>query len=145
MVEVVKLRAEHIEWLSGKGGLGYLTSYLDWDRLKQLEKFEWGFSVISPVGGVLVSAGIVPFWENRGELWAIFNPRCKDQFLLVHRALKRILDTCPIKRLEAVVDLDFAPGHRWVKILGFEMETPRMRAYNVKGGDASLYVRLLGE
>ena len=37
---------------------------------------------------------------------------------------------------------DFKQGHRWAKILGFELETPTLRAYGPAGEDHAGYVRI---
>jgi hypothetical protein len=36
---------------------------------------------------------------------------------------------------------DFVQGHRWAQMLGFEMETPEMKAYDPQGATHVGYVR----
>ena len=45
-------------------------------------------------------------------------------------------------RLFTIVDMEFAPGHRWAKMLGFHMEAI-MEQFRSNKKDAALYVRLL--
>lgn len=143
MIEVVPLKAEHVEWLKEHGGLGYLAQFVDREKLLLLEKTE-AYTLLSHVGGVLACMGFVDFWPNRGEVWAMFNPRCRSQFLLVHRIAKRIVDSHQCRRLEATVDADFPQGHRWIGLLGFKKEA-LMKCYTVDGRDSILYAKIKGD
>jgi RimJ/RimL family protein N-acetyltransferase len=51
------------------------------------------------------------------------------------------LDNAPYRRIEATVDVGFKQGHRWIKMLGFELEG-YMRAYRPDGADMLLYARV---
>ena len=75
--------------------------------------------------------------------WAyISNAAAKERFLSVHRAVSRFLDMCYLQRIEMTVDCEFEEGHRWARMLGFNMEAERMVAYRPDGGDCSLYARV---
>ena len=63
-------------------------------------------------------------------------------FVALTKAAKRILGSMPYRRLEADVACDFAQGHRWLRMLGFTMEAPRMVAYLPDGTDSALYARV---
>jgi hypothetical protein len=94
---------------------------------------------------VLFCGGVIEFWKNRGEVWGIFNAEMsKHQFLAVHRATKRFLEVCPVRRLEAMVETDFVQGHRWIKKLGFEVEAVRLRSYFPNGKDGTMYAKING-
>lgn len=93
-------------------------------------------------GRVIFSAGIVDVWAGRAMVWAYIARTAGDQFLGVHRAVKKFLDMQTGLRLETTVDASFEQGHRWAKMLGFEMETPCMRGYLPNGNDAAMYVRI---
>lgn len=140
--EVVKLKASHIYWLKEKGAFSYLTPYLREDNIRALENARFAFTALTQEGEVLGCAGVVEFWEGRGEAWAAFNPNCKNYFILLHKMVKRFLEIAPFTRIEAVVDLDFPEGHRWIKTLGFELEAPLMRGYTVTGKDSALYAKV---
>jgi hypothetical protein len=43
--------------------------------------------------------------------------------------------------VELTVLKHFAAGHRWAKMLGFEIEAPLMRGYNPDGTDSVGYAR----
>tara|TARA_R110000803_G_scaffold58798_5_gene117050 strand:+ start:182 stop:601 length:420 start_codon:yes stop_codon:yes gene_type:complete len=91
---------------------------------------------------VLGCAGVIEQWEGRGTAWALIGETGPKDFITIHRAVKRFLDVCYFKRIELTVDCDFPAGHRWAKMLGFDMECERMVAYGPKEKDASLYSRV---
>lgn len=92
----------------------------------------------TPVG----CAGIIPQWQDRAIAWAYLSAVCPPVMVAVHKAVARFLASCDIRRIETSVHCDFAAGHRWAVMLGFEMEAPRMRAYGADGHDAALYARV---
>jgi hypothetical protein len=85
--------------------------------------------------------GVLPIWAGRGLLWALLSEDAGKHMVALTRGVRRFLDA-QTGRLEAAVDCDFEPGHRWVRMLGFELETPRMRAFKADGRDAAMYVRV---
>lgn len=87
-------------------------------------------------------AGVFFLHSNYGQAWALLADGFCDKFISVHRAAKRYFDEHPASRIEAYVDIEFEPGHRWVKLLGFEVEAARVRKYRVDGGDSTLYARI---
>lgn len=94
-------------------------------------------------GRVVACAGIYPLWEGCARAWVI---AARDiggaGFIALHRAVKRVLDERPERRIEAEVDTEFSQGHRWVKMLGgFEWEGT-MRKYSLNGRDTDRYARV---
>jgi RimJ/RimL family protein N-acetyltransferase len=59
----------------------------------------------------------------------------------IHKAVQRFLEATEFKRVEAFVDSDFEPGHRWIKMLGFEYEG-YMKNFSPLGRDCLLYSRI---
>jgi len=55
--------------------------------------------------------------------------------------LVKFLKRLDARRLETYVDVGFAPGHRWVKMLGFEVEG-YMKSFRPNGDDMVLYARV---
>lgn len=136
---VQKLKAKDLQTLlleKGKSYVGAITK----EQAEALELAPHAYSIFVD-GKILLCGGVTEYWKNRGEAWAVFHPECKSHFVALHNASKRFLDLCPIRRIEAGVDCDFEPGHRWVKALGFKLEAARMSAFLPDGSDASLYSR----
>lgn len=142
MVTIKPYKAEHLTELMEADANVYLKNVLSPEHLTALQ-CKWAFSAIDERGRVLCSAGVNELWKERGEAWAIFHPKCKDEFLSIHNAVKRFLTTCPIRRIEAAVKLEFEQGHRWIKALGFQLEAPCLKAYSPDGFDMALYARVV--
>lgn len=114
------------------------VSEADGRALEQSESYTAWIGV-QPIG----CAGILPHWPGRAVAWAYLSAIPPHQFILFHRAVLRFLGNCGVRRLETTVDCRFSAGHRWARMLGFECEAERMRAYGVDGGDHAMYARVV--
>lgn len=58
-----------------------------------------------------------------GIVWAVLSDEARANRFGLHRAARRALDQaerlCRINRTLAAVRMDFQPGHRWIRHLGF--------------------------
>lgn len=145
MIEVVSLKASHIVALRDVGALTYLSDLVTPESLSSIETLPQAFTMLDD-GIPIACAGLIEIWKGRAEAWAFFDPRIgPSRFLAVHRSVLRFFDLAQYRRIEAVVDCGFEPGHRWVKMLGFKMEAERMTKYTVVGGDVVLYARIKGD
>jgi len=90
---------------------------------------------------ILGCAGVVKQWENRAVAWALLSGDIGNDFVRIHRAVKRFLDMTEFNRIEAHVDANFEQAHRWIQMLGFTQEG-YMKEFNPNGADACLYARL---
>jgi hypothetical protein len=93
-------------------------------------------------GMPVISAGVIPQWAGRSIAWAFLTEVPPHVMPSVHKAVLKFLDGCYTKRIETSVRCDFPAGHRWARMLGFEMEAERMKAYGADGFDAALYARV---
>jgi hypothetical protein len=79
-------------------------------------------------------------WANRAFIWSfISQDATAEHFGEMQSYARAFLDGLPHRRLEIAIDVDFLPGHQWVRSLGFELEAKLMRAFNADGRDCSLY------
>ena len=92
-------------------------------------------------GKILAIAGVEPQWENRATAFALLSDDSGPHFPAIHSAVVEFLDNAPYRRIEATVDVGFKQGHRWIKMLGFELEG-YMKAYRPDGADMLLYARV---
>lgn len=92
-------------------------------------------------GGILAIAGLAPQWQGRAIAWALVSSMAGKDFIKIHRAVEKVLIDSPFTRVEATVDVGFKPGHRWMKLLGFEPEG-YLKAYRPDGGDQVMYARI---
>lgn len=98
------------------------------------------FTVWSDKEALLIG-GVTPISGNRAFLYSFISKNMMSHFNGVTRLVREYLSNLPYGRIEAGVDVDFKQGHRWIKILGFELETPSAKNYNGDGRDASVYVK----
>lgn len=90
---------------------------------------------------VAATVGVVEQNPGNWHCWAYTDPILASlYFLPIARAMKRWLDGFKVPRIQTVVFADNERGHRWVKLLGFEMEGV-MRNWSA-GKDVTLYSRV---
>lgn len=137
---IVPFRAEHLFLMdpqdSQQGELGSISLA----EAKELE----GLSAFTAMqdGEVIGCGGVFPFHPQRALCWTYISKQAGRHFTQLHRRVKLFIDTVGYNRLEMDVAYEFEQGHRWAKLLGFEVEAPRMRCYFNNGGDATKYVRI---
>lgn len=138
---MVNYKAEHLDQIVEQKATAYLRAYITPDHMRELEKSKMSYTGIVN-GRVVFCAGVIEYWPGRGEAWTFIDGDCKKEFYAIHKIVKRFLEVCPVKRVEATVDVGFEQGHRWVKNLGFKLEAPVMKSYMPGGGDSSLYAKV---
>lgn len=90
---------------------------------------------------VLLCGGTLEMWPGRHLAWSYVSAAAGPHMLFVTREARKALAR-PKGRVEFAVRADFADGHRWARMLGFERETPRLRQYGPDGEDHVGYVRV---
>lgn len=93
-------------------------------------------------GQVLMCTGMVPVFKEYGYLWSVLAPETGLKMVGIHRIAVRFLDTLTVRRLEATVEVGFDAGVKWMEMLGFELEAPRMRCYGPNGEDHMLFAKV---
>lgn len=138
----VKLRAWHLELLQEKipapnsvimlVGDGSFGRYLEGQN-------SWALFYNDCLLGC---AGTIKMWNRRYNGWAVMTEDCAGHMVAITRHTRRVLADVH-GRLETTVKADFDLGHRWAKLLGFEVENPPglLREYDASGEDFVSYVR----
>jgi hypothetical protein len=139
--KIVPYKAEHLLALRLQDSQRYYREHITQEYASALEQV-LSFSVVGDDGIVYACGGITELWENRAVLWSVMSERAGEVMVQIVRAVKRYLDIAPYRRIEADVDVDFEQGHRLLRMLGFQVECERMRAYRVDGGDSALYSKV---
>lgn len=137
MTELKKIQSGNLIELLEKKSRSFLRTVTD-EQARELEKHPHTYSVFVD-GELLMCGGATEYWKDRAEAWAVLDPKCRRHFMELHIAAKQFLKECPIRRIEAAVEVDFESGHRWVRALGFSLEAKHLRSFFPNGGDASLY------
>lgn len=89
----------------------------------------------------VASGGTLELWPGRHQAWAYLSARAQESILLVSRTARDVLRRVP-GRVECTVRADFPAGQKWAKLLGFQIETPCLRAFGPQGEDHVGYVLL---
>ena len=130
----VPFKRWHMAWLAEGGA----PIPLDVDALMMLEGQNSWTIVVD--GAPMACGGTMQQWPGRHTGWAYLNPNTGRHMAAVTRRAKALLDEVK-GRIEITVRCDFEPGHRWARMLGFEVETPEMKGYGPEGESHTGYVR----
>ena len=90
---------------------------------------------------VLGCAGVIEFGNHRADVWALLSKHAGQHMRPITRAVNGWLDSCSYARIEAHVATDFAPGQRWIRLLGFHPEGPEKFKFFPDGQSALGFVR----
>ena len=133
-------RPEHLLALKLQPAQEYLRSLYDPSNLDWVAAHPSFSGVVD--GEIIGCGGILPLWDNRASAWMWLGAQARRHMLSTTRAVLRFLEVQPYRRVEISVDREFGEAHRWARMLGFQLEAGRMRAYRPDGGDCSLYARV---
>ena len=139
---VVPFIPAHLNNIKLHSYMGYMQEHISDDEYAVLLVGENSFTGISDDGEVLGSAGIIQLGVNRWVAWALLSETTGKHMLSITRAIKDFLNNNPKPRVETHVRHDFPQGHKLMKVLGFENETPNgMKNYGEEGMTYDLYAR----
>ena len=134
-----RFKAEDIEKLRDNDGQEYLVSIMDPKMLGNLVSSGDHYSFFAE--DVLVGCGgVAKLNDWRGVAWALFQTGKPQYFLGLHRGALQILRAQPFRRIESYVDPTVPQSVRWIKLLGFELETPYKPYFFPDGRGAAEWV-----
>lgn len=139
-MEIVPFKREHLKNILIQNRQEDFQELLTPLLMRQLEK--GGYTALDG-DEVVACAGTTELTPNRALAWAYISKDVGPRMLQVTKAVKRYLSIAPYRRIEMDVDCEFPEAHRWARMLGFELECPRRRAYTPDGRDCALYARVL--
>lgn len=142
-LEVTPFQPFHLELLRAQGVQG--------SQSRVLSHVPAGYASVHKLPGpamtafdgerVILCGGICTIGPKMGVLWALLSARAGNRMLSLHRCVSRFLQTEPLRRLEASVEKGFAPGCRWLDLLGFKYEGD-MLAYGDDGETHERWARV---
>lgn len=140
---VVPFIPVHLEGFVAQKEQGLVNKYmLSEDYIDVITNYGPAFTGL--VSGVpVIVSGVLQVHPHIGMAWAILSEECRNHLLPATRAVASFLEGYKMSRIETAVKRDFAQGHRWAKMLGFENETPErgMRNFTEDGETYDLYAR----
>ena len=140
-IEIVDFKAEHLVDLSLADGHPFVGDQLTFEQTVALERAKHSYTGILD-GKPVFCAGVSEVWPGHLEAWAYMPRHTSKHMIQITRIVKRFFDLMPFVRVEAAIDCNFSAGRRWVEMLGFELEAPRMRKYSPDGRDHALYAKV---
>ena len=138
---IVPYNRTHLYELQPQEHQAHVMSIVTPEQAKTLET-KWAFTGKDNDGKVLICAGVIEVWANRGLAWTYIDKDAGKHFKAIHNASKRFFDYCPLNRIEATVHVNFEQGHRWMRLLGFTLEAKVMRMFLPNGEDMALYAKV---
>lgn len=137
---VVPFKQHHYLWLregnpTADGGMFVPTV----ETLAQIEGQNSWTGVID--GEPVACAGTIFQWPGRHTAWAYMGRNTGPHMRWITKAVLNNLAVVK-GRIELTVRADFPMGQRWARMLGFEVETPLMRAFGPLGEDHVGFVRM---
>ena len=139
-MRIIPFEALHVELLDDQEHNKPLRPFITAKDVRALEGPHAYTGVVD--GRVVVCAGVEPMWQGRGYAWSYLSAGSGAHFVAIHKAVKRFLEIAPFVRVEASVVCEFEQGHRWARMLGFNLEAERMISYGPDGRDYALYARV---
>lgn len=140
MIQVVEFHPSHLAAMDVQPGQAYALESID----------EMDMAVLSGPGAYtvlsddrpIICGGVLEIVPWRGLAWSFIAANLGPAFIHAHRVAKRVIESAPFPRIEMEVDCEFEEGHRWARLLGFELESPRLRKYGFGGRDVAMYARV---
>lgn len=137
-MEIVPFKAEHLAGMRLQSGQAWAAEHIEEAGIRTLEG-PHAFTALED-GRPIACAGVAEMEKGRWLAWSYLSDQVNARnFLKVHNAVRGFIHEHEARRIEMVVDYEFEQGHKWARMLGFSVDAPRMRKYNVDGSDASLY------
>lgn len=90
---------------------------------------------------IIVSAGFLKIHNTRHIAWAVFSKESGKYMNHIVRAMRRNLNII-YGRIEMTCDVNFPPAHRLARMLGFTLECPCMKNYEINGADSAMYAKI---
>lgn len=90
----------------------------------------------------VAAAGLLRVFDHRAMAWTFMGKHAGPHMRQITRKVRDVIDSYPAQRIEMLVNCDYEAGHRWAKMLGFEVEAPRMRMSGALGQDEALYSKV---
>ena len=132
----------HLKGFDVHDDLAHIREYLQDDSYGDLlASMDMSYSAIVD-GNVIAIAGFYPAGKGRFLAWTLMSKDTGKYMLRATREVLQIINGMDYRRIETPVKRDFLAGHKWMRLLGFENETPNgMRNYE-DGMTFDLYARV---
>lgn len=136
-MKVVPFAIEHYDRMTLQPHQAWIGENVPRSAVKVLARYQ-SFTALDG-DEVLAIGGLMELHPSRAHAWVMLSTDIGGRIAGLHRVALRLLRGAGYHRIETTVQCDFPPAHRWVTMLGFEVEAPCMAAYDESGRDHALY------
>lgn len=142
-MRVVAFESSHLRTLELQDAQSYFVSDVNSaDYGAGLEQSGQAFTILHG-DDVLLCGGCVEVWPHRAMAWTLVSRSAGAHMVAITRIVAGYLLAAKWRRVEAYVDEGFAPGLRWMRLLGFVQETAQpMRAFRPDGHNCFMFSRV---
>lgn len=92
------------------------------------------------------AGGLLEIWPHRALAWMILSEGAGAYMMPLVRKVRRGIKASGYKRVELTVVEGNKAGHRFARLVGFQLETPEpMRAYGPTGNAEFMYALVKGD
>jgi len=138
---VVPFQTWHFWDIKPQASQAYVQQFVTPEGIEALEKHS-SFTCLVDDKPVCCF-GWMELYPTRASIWSYMSEDAARYLVHLTRIAKRLISTLQYKRLEMEVDTDFEQGHRWARMLGFQLEAECLRGFRMDGGDSAIYARIL--
>lgn len=136
---LVKFNPEHLNHLDLQPAQHGILPYLDSKEYVDLLMCGSSWTFIGD-GKVVYCGGFYPLTDTIARGWALVGLNAGRYLYTITKLSRDFFNKSEYARIETVVKQDFEQGHRWMRLLGFQNETPDgMRNYGPDGSTYYLY------
>lgn len=122
----------HMDWVTGD------KNALPPEAIAAMEASEW-YTLLHNDEPIMVG-GALQQWQGRWQVHAYMADSAGRHMRYLTREAREYISRLK-GRLELTVLVGFEAGHRWARMLGFEVETYVMKRYGPDGSDHTMWVR----
>lgn len=87
----------------------------------------------------LGAAGLCPINAHKAVAWALMSREVGVYMRPIIRKIQKVIEVSPYVRVEMSVNCDYEAGHMFARLIGMQVEAPRMRKSGVLMDDETLY------
>jgi len=143
-IKLVPFEAWHMDALENTDAVdGFSKGVVTDKNATRLLETQDCWTLFDNGGEVIACGGFLKQWERRYIGWMFVTQRSSKYMIRLTRILKIFIPDVK-GRIDITVRADFKEGHRWAKMLGFEIENKPgiLKQYGPEGEDHIAYVRI---
>ncbi len=141
-MKIIKFKAHHLDNFEYQKSQEYVAATWDAETRSYVEMTGDAWSVIHD-GIIIFCGGFIDMGFGRALAWSLVSKHAAKHLYFITKNTLAKFEKSGFKRLEMIIDSDFEHGHRWARMLGFNLETPDGMPHYYLDKKTFLYGRIL--